>query len=64
MSRPVAIRVSHRDDAGYLLRLEASVAKDERHTPEWRDGTVKLIRQLTMRLLSGEAAIDSKSAAR
>jgi hypothetical protein len=46
MPRPVAIRLSYRDDAGFLLRLEAAVVKDERQTTEWRDETAKQIRQL------------------
>jgi hypothetical protein len=56
MPRPVAIRVSYRDDAGYLLRLEAAVVKDERQTQPWRDETAKLIRQLSMRLLEADAS--------
>jgi len=54
MPRPVAIRVSYRDDAGYLLRLEAAVVKDERQTQEWRDDTARLTRQLSMRLLQAD----------
>ena len=61
MPRPVAIRVSYRDDAGHLLRLEAAVVKDERQTPEWRDETAKLIRQLSMRLLEANTAMNAGS---
>lgn len=56
MPRPVAIRVSYRDDAGYLLRLEAAIVKDERQTPEWRDETAKKIRHLSMRLLEADTS--------
>lgn len=56
MPRPVAIRVSYRDDAGYLLRLEAAVVKDERQTQQWRDETARLTRQLSMRLLEADAS--------
>jgi hypothetical protein len=56
MPRPVAIRLSYRDDAGYLLRLESAVVKDERQTTEWRDETAKQIRQLSMRLLGADAS--------
>jgi hypothetical protein len=56
MPRPVAIRLSYRDDAGFLLRLESAVLKDDRQTPEWRDDTAKQIRQLAMRLLEADAS--------
>jgi hypothetical protein len=56
MPRPVAIRLSYRDDAGFLLRLEAAVVKDERQSPEWRDETAREIRQLSMRLLQADAS--------
>jgi hypothetical protein len=56
MPRPVAIRLTYRDDAGYLLRLESAVVKDERQTPEWRDDTAKLTRQLAMRLLEADSS--------
>lgn len=61
MSRPVAIRVSHRNDVGFLLRLEAAVAKDERHSQRWRDAVVAKIRELAMLLLAGESTITSSS---
>jgi hypothetical protein len=32
----VSIRVSYRDDAAYLLRLEGAVAKDDRQSDAWR----------------------------
>ena len=56
MPRPVAVRVSYRDDAGFLLRLEAAVVKDERQTPEWRNETAQQIRQLSMRLLEADTS--------
>ena len=55
MSRPVAIRVSWRDDAGYLLRLQAAVLKDGQQTEAWRETTAEMIRQLAMRLLEADA---------
>jgi hypothetical protein len=61
MPRPVAIRVSYRDDAGHLLRLEAAVVKDERQTPEWRDKTAKVIRQLSMLLLEANTSMNAES---
>jgi hypothetical protein len=56
MPRPVALRVTYRDDAGYLLRLEAAVSKDERQTAEWREEIARLIRQVSMRLLEADAS--------
>jgi len=54
MSRPVAIRASYRNDAAFLLRLEAAVAKDERQGEEWRSSTCQSIRALAMRLLQAD----------
>jgi hypothetical protein len=54
MPRPVKIRVSYREDAGFLLRLEAAVAKDERQSEGWRQETTGLIRKLAMKLLEAE----------
>jgi hypothetical protein len=53
--------VSYRDDAGHLLRLEAAVVKDERQTPEWRDKTAKVIRQLSMLLLEANTSMNAES---
>ena len=61
MSRPVAIRVSFRNDVGFFLRFEGSIAKDERFAQAWRDETVALIRTLTMRLLEAEASMGAGS---
>jgi hypothetical protein len=55
MPRPVSIRASYRDDAGFLLRLEAAIDKDHRQTAGWRKQTARLIRQLSMRLLEADA---------
>lgn len=58
MPRPVAIRVSYRDDAGFLLRLEAAVGKDDRQTADWRKETSTLIRQLSLRLLEADTSLN------
>ena len=55
MPRPVKIRVCYREDAGYLLRLEAAVQKDDRQSAKWRDETAKQIRGLAMRLLEADS---------
>lgn len=55
MPRPIKMRVSYRDDAGFLLRLEASVLKDSRQSDLWRRVTAKVIRWLAMRLLEADA---------
>jgi hypothetical protein len=61
MPRPVSIRLSYRDDAGFLLRLEAAVGKDERQTSGWRKQTAQLIRQLAMRLLKADAGMGGET---
>jgi hypothetical protein len=55
MSRPVSLRPSYRDDAAFLLRLEAAVGKDERQSSAWRIGTQKLLRKISVRLLEADA---------
>lgn len=52
MSRPVSIRASYRDDAAYLLRLEAAVLKDNSQLEEWRNETARKTRELALRLLA------------
>lgn len=68
MSKPVQIRASYRDDAAFLLRLEAAVAKDNRQTEPWRKETCKMLRDLSQRLLSAKVedhvvATENKKAA-
>lgn len=48
------MRASYRDDAAFLLRLEAAVLKDERQPSGWRDETCQLLRELSLRLLKAE----------
>lgn len=48
------MRVSYRDDAAYLLRLEAAVSKDTRQVDEWRKETCAMIKALTVRLLGAK----------
>ena len=54
MAKPVQIRASYRDDAAFLLRLEAAVAKDNRQTEPWRKETCNKLRELSQRLLSAK----------
>jgi hypothetical protein len=54
MSRPVSIRVSYRDDAAYLLRLEEAVEKDDSQSMAWRKDTAHKLRELSLRLLEAE----------
>jgi hypothetical protein len=51
MAQPVKVRVSYRDDAAYLLRLEEAVGKDDRQPEDWRKETCKTLRDLSVRLL-------------
>lgn len=54
MGRPVAMRPNYRTDGGYLLRLEAAIAKDERQSEAWRSETAAVARDLAIRLLSAD----------
>jgi len=51
MPRPVSMRASYRDDASYLLRLEAAVLRDSSQSEGWRKETALMTRQLALRLL-------------
>ena len=51
MSRPVSIRASYRDDAAYLIRLEAAVEKDDSLSKDWRQETAQMLRRLSLRFL-------------
>ena len=51
MARPVAVRVSYRTDAAYLLRLEEAIEKDARQPESWRKNAKDLARKLSQMLL-------------
>jgi hypothetical protein len=55
VAKPVQIRASYRDDASFLIRLEAAVAKDNRQTEPWRKETCDMLRKLSQRLLAAKA---------
>ena len=61
MSRPVSIRVSYRDDAAYLIRLEAAVEKDDLQSEAWRRESVQMLRNLSLRLLEADGLRKSKA---
>jgi hypothetical protein len=54
VAKPVQIRASYRDDAAFLLRLEAAVAKDDRQTDKWRKDTCGMLRNLSQILLAAK----------
>ena len=54
MARSVAIRLSWRNDAAYLLRLEEAIEKDESQSPRWRRETWRLCRRLAQKFLAAE----------
>ena len=56
MSRPVSIRVSYRDDAAYLIRLEAAVEKDDSQSKDWRQETAQMLRRLSLRFLEADGS--------
>jgi len=41
-----------------LLRLEAAIVKDDRQSENWRQETARMIRQLSMRLLEADKAMN------
>ena len=54
MPRPVAIRVSYRNDAAFLLRFEEAVSKDLVQTEEWRRKVCEKTRELAQLLLTAK----------
>jgi hypothetical protein len=54
MSRPISMRVSYREDASYLLRLETAVLKDVSQSEGWRKIGASLSRQLSLHLLKAD----------
>ena len=56
MSRPVSIRVSYREDAAYLIRLEAAVEKDDSQSKDWRQETAQMLRRLSLRFLEADGS--------
>ena len=56
MSRPVSIRASYRDDAAYLIRLEAAVEKDDSQSKDWRQETSQMLRKLSLRFLEADGS--------
>jgi hypothetical protein len=56
MSRPVSIRASYREDAAYLIRLEAAVEKDGSQSEDWRRETSQMLRKLSLRFLEADGS--------
>jgi len=56
--RPVSIRVSYRNDASHLLRLEAALAKDKRQSSAWRARAVRSARKLALLLLEADSSVN------
>ena len=63
MSRPVSIRVSYREDAAYLIRLEAAVEKDDSQSKDWRQETALMLRKLSLRFLEADGSKNKAKAA-
>ena len=51
MSRPVQMRVSYENDAGFLLRLSKAIEKDPKQPDTWRRETLTTIQTLVQLLL-------------
>lgn len=54
MPKPVAIRVSYRSDAAFLLRLVEAIDKDVRRPEPWRRQVKDLALRFVRKLLSAE----------
>ena len=57
MARPVALRVSWRNDAAWLLRLEEAIEKDQTQTPEWKRGACEKAHELAQMLLTAKRPV-------
>ena len=51
MSRPVQMRVSYENDAGFLLRLSKAIEKDQKQPDTWRREILTTIQTLVQLLL-------------
>ena len=49
------MRASYRDDAGFILRLEAAITKDNLRTETWIKTGAGLARQLAQFLLTADS---------
>lgn len=54
MPRPVAMHVSYRSDAAFLLRLQTAVTKDTRRTPTWQREVCGHLNAVVQLLLQAE----------
>ena len=54
MSRPVALRVSWRNDAAWLLRLEEAIEKDKTQSEEWKREAREMAHSLAQKLLTAK----------
>lgn len=61
MPRLVQMRAMYRDDAAYLLRLEAAVAKDNRRTDTWRSKAIDLLHKAAIMFLEADSQILEES---
>jgi len=57
MPRLVQMRAMYRDDAAYLLRLEAAVAKDSRRTEVWRSRAIDHLHKAAIMFLEADSQI-------
>ena len=55
MPRPVAVRVSYRNDAAWILRFTTAVRKDARRSEAWKDKLSHHLNEVAQMLLQAEA---------
>jgi len=55
MPRPVAVRVSYRADAAWILRFTTACSKDSRRTEAWKETISGHLNKVAQMLLEAEA---------
>jgi hypothetical protein len=61
MTRPVKLRLSYRNDAAFLMRLEEAVRKDVRQTKAWKTKVTTRLRELSLLFLAVVEPVDADS---
>lgn len=54
MPRPVAVRVTYREDSAYLIRFETAILKDLELSEEWRRDFAQDAHRLAARCLEAD----------
>jgi hypothetical protein len=57
--RPVKVRASYTNDAGFLNRLMQAIEADDARPKAWRDRALSLLRELSSHFLNAPPANDA-----